>query len=143
MLHTSSLIDVLFAVSLGWVGETVSVCWKWQILRYTFMMNIASARGCTSSVPGPRWNPVLLVSLRPDHAPMPENRSHAQSKRPATPREYFLPVEVYISNQAAAALRKVPLHYLIPTYCPICRSQNSPIRGRRQRKESLRELCPF
>jgi len=37
---------------------------------------------------------------------MSENRSHAQSKRPTTPREFFLPVEVYISNQAAAALRK-------------------------------------
>lgn len=61
-------------------------------------------------------NSVLLVSSRPDHAPMPENRSHAQSKRPATLREFFLPVEVYISNQAAAALRKVP---------PLCLSQRT------------------
>lgn len=38
---------------------------------------------------------------------MLENRSHAQSKRPTAPREFFLPVEVYISNQAAVALRKV------------------------------------
>ncbi|KAF8274095.1 Rho GTPase activation protein [Lactarius quietus] len=37
---------------------------------------------------------------------MLENRGHAQSKRSITPREFFLPVEVYISNQAAAALRK-------------------------------------
>ncbi|KAH9023755.1 Rho GTPase activation protein [Lactarius hengduanensis] len=37
---------------------------------------------------------------------MLENRGHAQSKRSIAPREIFLPVEVYISNQAAAALRK-------------------------------------
>ncbi|KAH8997302.1 Rho GTPase activation protein [Lactarius akahatsu] len=37
---------------------------------------------------------------------MLENRGHAQSKRSIIPREIFLPVEVYISNQAAAALRK-------------------------------------
>ena len=57
-------------------------------------------------------NPVPLVSPRPHHAPMPENRSHAQSKRPATLREFFVPVEVYISNQAAVALRKVPPLFL-------------------------------
>jgi hypothetical protein len=39
---------------------------------------------------------------------MLENQSHAQPKRSAPPREFFLPVDVYISNQAAAALRKVP-----------------------------------
>jgi len=44
---------------------------------------------------------------------MLENRSHAQSKRPAAPRELFLPVEVYISNQAAAALRKVFLSLIL------------------------------
>jgi hypothetical protein len=63
-------------------------------------------------------NPVLLVSLRPDHAPMPEYRSHAQSKRPTTPREFFLPVEVYISNQAAAALRKVSMLLLSQRTAP-------------------------
>ena len=40
---------------------------------------------------------------------MLENQSHAQPRRSAPPREFFLPVDVYISNQAAAALRKVRL----------------------------------
>ena len=121
----------------------VSVAVGRQILRYTFMNSrprkVAAHRFLVLD-----GNPVLLVSPRPDHAPMPENRSHAQSKRPATPREFFLPVEVYISNQAAAALRKVPQLFLFdPTYRLICRSQNSPIRGRGRRRENLRELCPY
>ncbi|KAI0308203.1 Rho GTPase activation protein [Multifurca ochricompacta] len=37
---------------------------------------------------------------------MIENQSRTQSRRFTTPREIFLPVKVYISNQAAAALRK-------------------------------------
>jgi hypothetical protein len=40
-----------------------------------------------------------------------ENRNNAQPRRPVAPREFFLPVEVYISNQAAAALRKVHVIY--------------------------------
>jgi hypothetical protein len=42
-----------------------------------------------------------------------ENRNNAQPRRSAAPREFFLPVEVYISNQAAAALRKVHLIYQV------------------------------
>ncbi|KAH9178719.1 Rho GTPase activation protein [Lactarius sanguifluus] len=57
---------------------------------------------------------------------MLENRGHAQSKRSIAPREIFLPVEVYISNQAAAALRKVP-------------SQPNP-RKRGEKRESTRPL---
>jgi hypothetical protein len=42
---------------------------------------------------------------------MLENRNNVQPRRSVAPREFFLPVEVYISNQAAAALRKVLLTY--------------------------------
>jgi hypothetical protein len=74
---------------------------------------------------------------------MLENRSHAQPRRSAPPREFFLPVDVYISNQAAAALRKVRLTYFTMTYFPICCPQNSPTRGKKLRRESLpREACP-
>jgi hypothetical protein len=58
--------------------------------------------------PRPPWESNLFcVSQRPEYHPMLENRNHAQPRRTAVPREFFLPVEVYISNQAAAALRKV------------------------------------
>lgn len=55
------------------------------------------------------WDPnYTSISALSAHRPMLENRRHAHSKRSIAPREFFLPVEVYISNQAAAALRKVP-----------------------------------
>ena len=74
---------------------------------------------------------------------MLENRSHAQPRRSAPPREFFLPVDVYISNQAAAALRKVRLTYFTTTYLPISYSQNSPTRGKNLRRENLpQEVCP-
>lgn len=55
------------------------------------------------------WDPnYTRISAPFVQEPMLENLGHAQSKRSIAPREFFLPVEVYISNQAAAALRKVP-----------------------------------
>ncbi|KAI0257140.1 Rho GTPase activation protein [Lactifluus subvellereus] len=45
------------------------------------------------------------ISARSQHELMLETRNHAQPRR-SVAREFFLPVEVYISNQAAAALRK-------------------------------------
>ena len=54
------------------------------------------------------WDPnYTSISAFSAHKSMLENRGHAHSKRSIAPREFFLPVEVYISNQAAAALRKV------------------------------------
>jgi hypothetical protein len=54
------------------------------------------------------WDPdYTSIPALSAHKPMLENRGHAHSKRSIAPREFFLPVEVYISNQAAAALRKV------------------------------------
>ena len=54
------------------------------------------------------WEPnYTSISALSAHESMLENQGHAQSRRSIAPREFFLPVEVYISNQAAAALRKV------------------------------------
>ena len=74
--------------------------------------------------------------------PMLENLGHAQSKRSIAPREFFLPVEVYISNQAAAALRKVPCYLFRCGVSLIQRSRNSLIHARGLRRESRRDLCP-
>lgn len=84
------------------IGKAVSVR---ERLRYTFMMAVSKI--VTQPFLVLHGNPILPLSVRPEHDPMLENRIHAQSKRSAAPRELFLPVEVYISNQAAAALRKV------------------------------------
>lgn len=91
---------------------------------------------------GPPWeHNHTCVSARSKHDTMLEIQSHAQPRRSAPPREFFLPVDVYISNQAAAALRKVRLTYFTTTYFPIC-SQNSPTHGKKLRKESLPlEVC--
>lgn len=93
---------------------------------------------------GPPWeHNHICVSARSKHDTMLENRSHAQPRRSAPPREFFLPVDVYISNQAAAALRKVCLTHFNTTCFPICCSQNSPTRGKKLRRESLpQEVCP-
>jgi hypothetical protein len=76
------------------------------------------------------------------HDPMLENRNNAQPRRPVVPREFFVHVEVYISNQAAAALRKVLPTYMAtmcrPPFCP----RNSPTRGRRLRRENPQDLSP-
>src|SRR6266702_891703 len=88
------------------------------------------------------WEPNhTRISALFAHEPMPENRGHAQSKRSITPREIFLPAEVYISNQAAAALRKVPCLFCCGVSL-IQRSRNSLIHARGQRRESPRDLCP-
>ena len=73
---------------------------------------------------------------------MLENRSHAQPRRSAPPREFFLPVDVYISNQAAAALRKVRptffYHDLLPHL--LFTKQPNPRKKAEKRESSSRGL---
>jgi hypothetical protein len=73
---------------------------------------------------------------------MLENRSHAQPRRSAPPREFFLPVDVYISNQAAAALRKVRLTYFTTTYFLhlLFTKQPNPRKKAEKRESSSRGL---
>jgi hypothetical protein len=72
---------------------------------------------------------------------MLENRSHAQPRRSVPPREFFLPVDVYISNQAAAALRKVPHPFCPDLLIPhlLFTKQPNP-RKKAEKRESSRGL---
>jgi hypothetical protein len=88
------------------------------------------------------WDPnYTRISALFAQEPM-EDLGHAQSNRSMAPREFFLPVEVYISNQAAAALRKVPPYLFRCGVSLIQRTRNSPIHARGLRRESRRDLCP-
>jgi|SRR5712671_1000611 len=88
---------------------------------------------------GPPWEHNHTgVSVHPELYPMPENRSHAQHRRSAAPREFFLPIEVYISNQAAAALRKVYILFMLSQ-----RTAPSVVHETAQPAEEVREEGVF
>ena len=88
------LIDVLFAIVRRDKDYVILV------------LGLCSPRRLMNPVS--TWDPnYTSTSALSAHNPMLENRWHAHSRRSIAPREIFLPVEVYISNQAAAALRKV------------------------------------
>jgi hypothetical protein len=95
------------------------ICWgvaKYYVI-YMFLPSPVDASGqAVPWYPDPRNE--TRISARSQHEPMLENRIHAQLRRSGALREFFLPVEVYISNQAAAALRKVLLSYLATTCRP-------------------------
>jgi hypothetical protein len=108
--------EALVTNSNSFVMVDVNPACDIEILNYVICCGYPDPK---SSLRGPPWeHNHTCVSVRSKHDTMLENRSHAPPRRSAPPREFFLPVDVYISNQAAAALRKVRLTYFATTYFP-------------------------